>query len=65
MGRGWGTEPELRERLMIDVMRGKIIGRQFLTKPDGMKLRAQVEVFVPVMTMDRRAGEIPNFWLRA
>ena len=52
-----GTEPELKEELMMLMMSGEMGGRQFLTRVDGMGSRAQVELFMPTMSLDSCVGE--------
>ena len=47
-----GTEPEVREVLMMEVMRGEMMGRQVLMRLDGMGSSTQVEVVKPL----RRVG---------
>ncbi len=56
--RDGGTEPVLREVLMIWVMRGEMTGRQFLRRVVGMGSRQDEELFVPVMYLDSSRGEI-------
>jgi len=62
--RVWGTEPELREVLIIPVMSGEITGRQSLMSLDGMGSRVQVEVFIPVMMVVNCAGDTGEKWDR-
>ena len=53
----WGTEPEVREELMICVMRGEMAGRQSLTKLDGMGSKTQVEVLMPDVKVVSSVGD--------
>ncbi len=48
----WGTESDLREKLIIVVMRGKMAKRQFLTRFDRMGSRL-VKLQVQVGTQGR------------
>lgn len=41
--RDWGTDPEVREELMMMAISGEIVGRQDLTREDGMGSRTEVE----------------------
>ena len=52
-----GTEPEMREELMMLVMRGEITGRQSLMSLDGMGSRVQVELFMPAMILGSCVGD--------
>lgn len=53
----WGTEPELREELIMFMMSGEIAGRQSLTRLNGMGSRVEVELLIPTMTLDSSAGD--------
>lgn len=53
----WGTEPELREELIMYMMSEEIAGRQSLTRLDGMGSRVEVELLIPTMTLDSSAGD--------
>ena len=52
-----GTEPEVREELMMVVLSGEIVGRQVLTMADGMGSRTEVEFFILVMMGRSSRGE--------
>ena len=62
--RVWGTEPELREVLIMVVMSGEITGRQSLMSVEGMGSKVQVEVFIPVMMVINSAGDTGENWDR-
>lgn len=53
-----GTEGKLREELMILQISGAMVGKQYLTREDGMGSNVQVEVFMVEMILDRSAGEV-------
>lgn len=50
------TEPERKEDLMMSAMSGEMAGRQSLPSVDGMVFRAQVEYFMPTMSLDSCIG---------
>lgn len=54
--RVWETEPELKEELMMSVISGEMAGRRSSTSVDGMGSRAQVEYFMPIMSLDSCIG---------
>ena len=55
--RGWGTEPELKEDLMMSMISGEMAGRQSFTSLDGMGSRAQVELLMPATSLDSSTGD--------
>ena len=62
--RVWGTEPEVREELMMLQMSGEMTGRQSLMSLDGMGSSVQVVVFIPVMMAVSCIGDIGENWDR-
>ena len=62
--RDGGTVPEDREELIAVVMSEERVGRQALTKLEGMGSRVQVAVFIPVRRSERSVGETGENWDR-
>ena len=53
----WGTEPGLKEELMISMRSEEIAVRQSLTRLDGMGSRTQVELLIPAIKPDSSIGD--------
>lgn len=59
-----GTEPELREELIMSMMSGEMAGRQLMRSLDGMGSSMQLEVFSPDRIIGNCAGVTGVNWDR-
>lgn len=57
-----GTEPELREDLIMSTMSGEMAGRLFMMSFDEMGSREQVDVFTPDRMVGNCAEETGENW---